>query len=263
MVFESLLGARDVEGHPLLMFVAGFSYTFASVFLALLVHADAASILSVSLATIAAVPLVVKVVEFEARMLELFPGSLASRQKRILAIYAWFMLGAILGFSLAFYILPQDLFVQAARLQLEDLGYVARVRAALQGRAVAPGPFWVILGNNLRVYALGILLSFVYGTGGIFLVTWNASVLATLLVQEIRKSGIFTGIAYFLGILPHGALEFAAYFIGGFAGALISVAIFKEGADWGLVADALVLVITGALLLVLGAYVESLAFLLQ
>ena len=263
MVFESLFGARDIEGHPLLMFVAGFLYTFVSVFLSLIVHPDAASILSVGLATVAATPLMVKVVEFEARMLELFPRSLATRQKRIIALYAWFMLGAVSGFTLAYLLLPQDLFLSAAHFQLQDLGYVARVRTLITGRALAPQAFDVIFNNNLRVYLLGVLLSFVYGTGGVFLITWNASIIATLLAYEIRSSGILVGMYQFLSILPHGILEFMAYFIGGFTGALISVAIFKERAKKTILLDAFILFVVGVVLLWIGAWVESALFFLQ
>ncbi|HID66316.1 MAG TPA: hypothetical protein EYP32_05760, partial [Aquificaceae bacterium] len=130
-----------MEGHPLLMFVAGFMYTAVSVFLSLVVHPDAASALSVGLATVAAAPLMVKVIEFEARMLELFPHSLTARQRRIMALYACFMLGAVSGFTVAYLLLPQDLFLSAAHFQLQDLQYVAEIRAALTGRAASPQPF--------------------------------------------------------------------------------------------------------------------------
>jgi len=263
VVFESLFGARDVEGYPLLMFVAGFMYTIVSVFLSLVVHPDAASILSVGLATVAAAPLIVKVIEFEARMLELFPRSLATRQKRIIALYAWFMLGAISGFTAAYLLLPQELFLSAAYFQLQDLKYVAKIRAVITGRAVAPQAFDIIFNNNLRVYMLGVLLSFIYGTGGLFLITWNASIIATLLAHEIRNSGIIAGALHFFSILPHGILEFMAYFIGGFAGALVSVALFKEGARVGVIIDALVLFLLGIFLLWAGAWLESTLLFLQ
>ena len=250
MVFESILGAKDVEGHPTLMFVAGFSYTFASVFLALFLHPPTSSVLAIALSALAALPLMLRVVEFETHILELFPRSLPSRQMRIIMLYGFLFLGQIAGYVLAYTILPPQYFLAATEVQRTEISIV-------RGMASTPSTFWVILANNLRVYVIGILLSFVYGSGGVFLLSWNASILAALLTEEMRKSGVIRGLSYALGILPHGVLEFSAYFVGGFLGGFISMAILQEGWNRDLLLDTIILFLLGIGLIVLGAWVEA------
>ena len=258
MVFEYLFGARDAEGHPMLMFAAGFVYTVISVPLALLLHHSAASIMAVSLATIAGVPIILKIVEFESDMLDLYPKSVFTREARVVVLYLWFFFGEVAGFTTGYLLLSPSEFAAATDFQMRDLGFVQSVRLGISGNAVAPNVFDIIFWNNMRVYAIGILLSFIYGTGGVFILTWNASVIATLLASEIQTSGsILSGIVHFLGILPHGIVEYSAYVIGGFTGALISLAILQKGWNKHLIRDAIIFLVTGIVLLYVGAMLES------
>jgi len=258
VVFEYLFGAREAEGHPLLMFVAGFIYTAISVPLALLLHKSAASIMAVSLATIAGVPLILKIIEFESDMLDLYPRSVFTREARVVALYLWFFFGEIAGFTAAYLLLSPSEFTLVTDYQMRDLGFVQSLQSTITGNATKPDVFNIIFWNNLRVYAIGILLSFIYGTGGVFILTWNASVIATLLATEIKKSGsVMAGVLHFLGILPHGIIEYGAYVIGGFAGALISLAILQKGWNAHLIRDAIIFLLTGLGLLYLGATLEA------
>ena len=151
----------------------------------------------------------------------------------------------------------------ATALQMQDLAYIEGVRNRITGYATRLNPFDIILWNNLKVYAVGILLSFIYGTGGVFILTWNASVIATLLAREIAATGsVTTGFMHFLAILPHGVLEYGAYVIGGFTGGFISLLLLQKGWNRQLITDALVLLISGVVLIYLGAVVESVLILL-
>ena len=94
--------------------------------------------------------------------------------------------------------------------------------------------FTKILFNNIRVLAFAILFAFVYGAGAIFILTWNASVIGTAIGNFI-KSNLSPYSSYFsvasVGLLRyalHGIPEILAYFYGGLAGGIISVAIVKR-----------------------------------
>ncbi len=258
MVFEYLFGARDAEGHPLLMFAAGFIYTVISVPLGLLLNHPAASIMSVALATIAGVPIILKIVEFESDMLDLYPRSVLSREWRVIGLYLWFFLGEIAGFTTGYLLLSPGDFRAATDYQMRDLGFVDSLRESMTGNAVHPNVFSVIFWNNMRVYIVAAVLSFIYGTGGVFILTWNASVIATLLAREIMRTGsVWAGFTRFLSILPHGVVEYSAYIVGGFAGALISLAILQKGWNGRLIRDAILFLLSGIVLLYIGASVES------
>ena len=259
VVFEYLFGARTAEGHPIIMFVAGFIYSCISVPLALALHKTAASMLAVALATIAGIPLILKIIEFESDLLDIYPKSVLARETQVIAMYLWFFFGEIAGFTSAYMLLGDGEFTVATSLQMRDIAYVEELRNDITGYAVKPSPFDIIIWNNLKVYVIGILLSFIYGTGGVFILTWNASVIATLLAKEIAATeSITTGALQFLAILPHGVLEYGGYIMGGFTGGLISLLLLQKGWNRQLVMDIIVLLVSGVALLYAGAVVESL-----
>lgn len=106
--------------------------------------------------------------------------------------------------------------------------------------------FWSIVGflfsNNATVLLLAILFSFLFGEGALFLISWNASIigtvigkisaqtLATLPVHDITSIVYSLGVGVYQGIgfIPHGIPEIVAYYIGAIAGGIISVSMAKE-----------------------------------
>ncbi|HIP74551.1 MAG TPA: hypothetical protein EYH23_01905 [Euryarchaeota archaeon] len=258
VVFEYLFGTKNAEGSPITMFVAGFVYSFISVPLALILHKSAASVLAVALATIAGIPLILKIIEFESDLLDLYPETVLAREAKIIALYLWFFFGEIAGFTSSYLLLNGDDFSAATSYQMKDLEYVEGLRSKITGQAASKNPFEIVFWNNLKVYAIGMLLSFIYGTGGVFILTWNASVIATLLARDISTTGSITaGVLQFLSILPHGILEYGAYIVGGFTGGLISLLLLQKGWNKRLIFDTVVLLVSGVVLLYVGAVVES------
>jgi uncharacterized membrane protein SpoIIM required for sporulation len=100
--------------------------------------------------------------------------------------------------------------------------------------------------NNVKVLIFCILFSFLYGSGAIFILTWNASVIGAaagnLIRTHMASAAAATGFskagAYLhassLSVLRyaiHGIPEIAAYFIAGLAGGILSVAIIRH--DFG------------------------------
>ena len=120
-----------------------------------------------------------------------------------------------------------------------------------------------------------LLFSFIYGDGAIFILTWNASVIAVAIGNSIRgvissaasSIGVSGATVYFQAVslgsiryLLHGVIEIGAYFVGGLAGGLISVAViryklFDERFNKVLI-DSMQLILMSAGLLLLAAVVE-------
>jgi len=136
---------------------------------------------------------------------------------------------------------------------------VDSIRQSITGNAIGgPQVASIIFSNNLRVYLIGLILSFIYGTGSVFILSWNASVVGALLAQQIRQTGsIITGILRFLAILPHGILEYSGYILGGVAGALLSLYIMQRDRSRKLLWDVVLLALSGILLIYIGAVVEA------
>ena len=84
-----------------------------------------------------------------------------------------------------------------------------------------------------------ILMSFFFGAGALYVLTWNASVLAVGVVNKLRSqlaaatkelglSGYFTTMHLSpLAYLIHGIPEMSAYIVGGLLGSTLSFAYMK------------------------------------
>ncbi len=98
--------------------------------------------------------------------------------------------------------------------------------------------FFAYLVNNSRLMGLIWILSAVFGSGAIFILSWNASVVgvfASNFVRHFMENGLSTEYAYIVGvpiglssIAIHGIPEIAAYFIAGIGGGILSVGILRE-----------------------------------
>ena len=96
--------------------------------------------------------------------------------------------------------------------------------------------------NNVRVLAFALLFSFIFGAGAIFILTWNASVIAVAIADTARgivssgaeAVGVASVASYFHGFglalaryMIHGIPEIGGYFVGGLAGGIISIGVIK------------------------------------
>jgi len=127
----------------------------------------------------------------------------------------------------------------------------------------------------MKVLIFCILFSFLYGAGAIFILTWNASVIATAIGNFIRTNLAYyaskTGIVKYgfylqitslslLRYLTHGIPEILAYFVGGLAGGIISVAVINERFGTKrfekIVLDSSDLILLAVLLLIIAALIE-------
>lgn len=85
-----------------------------------------------------------------------------------------------------------------------------------------------IIENNVYVMIFTLIFSLIFGAGAVFILAWNASVIAAAI-------GIFTKYQITeipLGILRymvHGIPEIAAYFITALAGGIVGVGVLRHG----------------------------------
>jgi len=120
-----------------------------------------------------------------------------------------------------------------------------------------------------------IVLSFFYGAGGLFLIAWNASLLAVIIINYITSIVNVTGISAsfviakhgfigFLGFLPHGFFEVLAYFIASVIGAVFARDLFKgvfsTPFKWHASRDLFYWFLLTLLCLIIGALIETTYF---
>lgn len=276
MVLESLLSPSKAKDKPYSLFFLGFVYSTVAILLALWVFPNSPSLSSVFLTTIASMPLLVSVLKIEEidteKDVKKKKYFLIGEHMDIFRVFACIFAGFFVSFILWASLAPETLF---ELLFNEQITTINAINNNVSGEAIeqfAAGDIMsIIIVNNLKVLTFCILFSFLYGAGAVFILTWNASVIAAAIGTIVRDSlSTITGnlvSAYFqvipLGVaryMTHGIFEIMAYFFGGIAGGLISAAVIRhrmksnEFVDF--MTDSVNLIIVACLLLIIGALIE-------
>ncbi len=243
MVLESLINPLKAEKKPWEMFFIGLLYSSIGIMLAMWIFKEQASLIMVFLTVMACIPIVYNTIRLEESK------DLTTNKERILlkehnkaiAFLMFLFAGITISCALWYAFLPYDQFTITFDKQIST---IEAVNSNATGHVVQQFDiFTKIFLNNMKVLAFAILFSFVYGAGAIFILTWNATVIGAAMGNIIRSQissyASLIGMAkvgvYFqavsLSILRyalHGIPEIMAYFYGGLAGGIISVAIIKQ-----------------------------------
>jgi uncharacterized membrane protein SpoIIM required for sporulation len=192
----------------------------------------------------------------EAKQEELWAmeKSLLQRHKKIIEIYIAFFSGIILATSIIYLILSSEIAESIFKEQIMEI-------EAIRSRIVFPSLFQTILFNNLTVLILSFLLAFLISAGAIFVLAWNATILSTAI--GLAAKNIFGLPHAILMFLPHGSLEFLAYFLAVISGGILSAAVTRRKSKrfWFVFQDCMLLLLIGVWLIVVAAFVEIFAIL--
>lgn len=151
-------------------------------------------------------------------------GSLAgllSRFREFIALFTYVFLGVFLTFSVFSLLMPH---YAITHLFTSQQGLIAeRTANSLFIYGTVPSVFV----NNLVVFLVCFIISFLFGIGTAFLLilVWNASVIGVVFGAVAQQSGIntlFVFVVLVFGALPHIAFEILAYLIAGVAGESLS-----------------------------------------
>lgn len=274
MVLESLLGAKEAEKRPYYVFLLGMLYASIAIFLSLWIFRSEASLILVFLMVFASLPLIFKTTNLEAKRSYKTDESMLPRAHiDALKVFLYLFMGFTIAMALWYIFLPSDVTYDLFSSQMSTIKSINSNDAT--GQVTAWTFLSLIILNNLKVLTLCMLFSFFFGTGAIFILAWNASVISTALGNFIR-TGLsdyanvigFTKVAIYFQIfslgliryMTHGLFEILAYLIAGLAGGLISIAMINkhfEGDHFRIIIkDAIDLMILAVLLVVIGGLIE-------
>jgi len=245
MVLESILTPNVAEQKPLLVFILGLVYGALALFLALWIFEDQASMVLVFLVVLATLPLMYHTLcyEEEKGVALTSERSLLREHSKALKFFMALFIGIAVALTILYVVLPTQVTGNAFRVQTQT---IASLNQHVTGRITQTALLSKIFLNNVKVMIFCILFSFIYGSGAIFILTWNASVIAAAAGNFIRSHlaqyagavGLSKVAAYFyvaaLSILRyaiHGLPEILSYFIAGLAGGILAMAIAKH--DFG------------------------------
>jgi len=258
MVLERLISLRSGIKQPIWMFFIGGAVALISLFIAYYIFQTSVGMFTSLLITIAMMPFMLNLITYEEEKEELEADitemNFLQRHRMTLKVYTAFFAGVILSLSITYMILPQTTVEKIFADQINQIN-------AIRGSFLFSDTFSRIIVNNIGVLLLSFLFSFLYGAGAVFILAWNASVLATAIGIAAKSYGGAAALPLaILTYFPHGSLEILAYFIGGIAGGLVSTVITrrKTGKFWFILKDGLQLMAISVVILIIAGLIESL-----
>ncbi|MBI2630411.1 stage II sporulation protein M [Candidatus Pacearchaeota archaeon] len=278
-MLEMLLNPRKAERHPWEMLLLGLFYgSMALLLVNWIFSSDAvlskySGILVVTFTVMFSLPFMYYLIKTEEKKQEEYNGMLRvlKEHSRALLALLWFFLGLVIAFSFWNVVLGENqLFDAQIRTYclinnpenidkcVADYSIEGGKTSKTTGFISSGERVLSIFSNNIYVLIFTLVFSLIFGAGAIFILAWNASVIAVAV-------GVFT--KYNLVELPigvarymiHGFPEIASYFIGALAGGIISIAIIKRKDSekfWSTIKDSLSLVILAIIILIIAALIE-------
>jgi hypothetical protein len=264
MVLEEIITPSTMEKTPKRMFWVGFIYASVGLLLAYWVFGSYSSLASVFITAMPLVVVMYNVLRLEERKDEEFCiyeqcGRPLKRMFLIkehgyaVSLFMYLFIGMVIAYTLWSIVLPAEILrtqcTETPRMghcsglfdsQLDTIGLI---NPGIVGNATNMGAGLVsILANNFRVLFFCILFSFLYGSGAIFILTWNASIIGVAVGTIIRNTlnlfpsldhpGVFeqylASFSTSVSFAVHGMPEMAAYFIGSLGGGIISIAVVNH-----------------------------------
>lgn len=242
MVLESLSNPFNAKSHPMRLFLLGFLYATAGLFLGNWIFREHASLIMVFLTVMACLPLLYTTLKEEEQADLKIPTErgMLKEHSKIVVFFTFLFIGLTVGYTLWYVLLPSAFTQATFKIQTTT---IQAINSKLSGNFTSTRTLTYILLNNLKVLIFCILFSFLYGAGAIFILTWNASVISAAIGNFIRtnlsyiasKSGLAKMASYlqifslgFLRYFLHGIPEILAYFIAAIAGGIVSAAVIRE-----------------------------------
>lgn len=265
MVIEQIYSSRWISRKARYAFLMGISYSIIGIASALFLFPQNPGFPSIAFTSLLLLP--------SLNRLLLQEENQAAKKKKsnilgifrdhsdIFRVYLFLFLGILMSYSLFSAAWPSISTGSIFQEQVNAVRWAA-------GMVYNNSAFYSLFLNSLKVLVFCMLASFVYGSGAIFIITWNASVWGTIFGMIAREGAIASGsspAAYlaltFLTVLPHMILKASSYFMAAISGGIVSKAVLRERSFSRqfkqIIQDGLIVFIIAILVLALAAYLET------
>ncbi len=277
-MLEMIINPKKAERHPWELFFVGIFYASVSFFLVNWIFSKDAvlsnysGILMVTFTVMFSIPFVYYTIKLEEKKIKtgIKTFELLEEHKKAILVFMWLFLGFVVAFSFWYIIVPST---DNFKAQVETYCLINRPSnfaecvtqygikdaSSSTGHATNHDRLFLIFSNNMYVLMFTLVFSLLFGAGAIFILAWNASVIAAA-IGIFTKSELISlpiGLARYM---IHGIPEIASYFMVALAGGLVSVAVIKHetGTEkfWEVLQDSLYLIIISVVVLFLAALIE-------
>ncbi len=277
-MLESIVNPKKAERRPWEMFFIGLIYASLAVLLVEWIFAGDpvlvkySGMILVTFTVMFSLPFMYFVIKLEQEEDETILGywNVMKAHSDALAAFMWLFLGFIIAFSFWYIMMPSTHLFEAqvstycminSPGSLEDCvaQYNLEKASKTTGAATNFSKTILILENNVYVLMFTLIFSLIFGAGAIFILAWNASVIASAIgiFTRFEITKIPLGIARYM---IHGFPEIAAYFIGALAGGMISIGVIKykfQGEKfWRILQNSIILLVFSLFVLIFAALIE-------
>ena len=248
-MLESLINPKRAKKGPWKMLLIGILYGSLSILLVKLffssdvVLSKFSGLMVVTFCVMFSLPFMYYIIKREEKEDEEIEGLLHVWRAHRKAIFAlmWLFLGFVIAFSFWNIILQDSNLLNAQIETYCMINSPSDIESCFKSYSIGGGAesvtgsyvskagrFFSILENNIYVMIFTLIFSLIFGAGAIFVLAWNASVIAGAI-------GIFTHyklVEIPLGLsryMIHGLPEIAAYFITALAGGILGVGFIRNG----------------------------------
>ncbi len=255
MVLDRIAGTKEILKDPLKAFGLGIVISLISLFVAYSIFPQSTGLFTVIIITLSSLPFINRLLRYEAHEDEkmMDTHTFFQRYGDIIFAYVALFSGMIIAMSLSFVILPDTVVEKVFSDQINEVNLI-------RGRFDFGNKFVEIFANNSSVLTLSFLFSFLFGSGAIFILAWNASVLSSAIGLIAKSSGGLIALpSAVLMFIPHGTFEIGAYFIGAIAGGLVSAAVTRRKSVkfWDIIQDSMKLLAIAFIFLIIGGIIET------
>jgi len=282
-MLESLINPKRAERRPWEMFFIGLLYASVSLLVVSFVFGkdnilrDYGGIFVLLFIVLCTLPFMYYLIKLEEEKdIQISnEGKLIKEHSKALWSLMFLFAGILVGLSLLYIILPSHTAVNFnAQIKVfcainspANFDYCIERQgiSPVTGSATRPELIMNIFANNIYVLIFTLLFSLAFGAGAIFVLAWNASVIAVAIGIFFKDNfyGGFHIAGFFLSFfryMLHGGLEIASYFIAALAGGVISVAIIRKDLRgerlWKILQDSLILIIIAIVILIIATLLE-------
>jgi uncharacterized membrane protein SpoIIM required for sporulation len=277
IMIELLMKPKRAERRPWEMFFVGAFWASVSLILVTWVFGkdsilkEGSGLLLVILTVISCLPFMYYIIKLEeGKDVEINDsGNLIKEHSKAVHALMWLFLGFVVAFSVG-YIISPDSAGQNFNFQIKTFcainspshyTYCLEQHGVPTGTGAVAGSAAVlaIFANNIYVLIFTILFSLVFGAGAMFILVWNASVIASA-IGIFSKGSLVNLPIGLMRYMIHGIPEIGAYFIGALAGGIVSVAVIRKDlrgeGTWKILQDSLLMIIIAIVVLIVAALME-------
>ncbi len=247
-MLESLINPKRAEKGPWKMIFIGIIYASLSLLLTKLffsgdpVLIKYSGLIVVAFCTMFSLPFMYYIIRQEEREDEYIGGGIKriwSVHKDVILSLVWLFLGFVIAFSFWLLVLHDSNLLNAQIQTYCSINSPGQITACVNqystgtfvgptGAATSGSQFASILTNNLYVLVFTLLFSLIFGAGAIFVLAWNATVIASAVgvFTKFQIADIPMGL---LRYMIHGLPEITAYFLAALAGGILGTGLIRNG----------------------------------